>query len=89
MSAGEIDAGLQSSLYESVGRADGGATFLHALARSYGGGKATLAAIQGVGARTSVHLATGQSEPEQVDQYNRYYNLNRDRLKPGGHAARL
>jgi DNA-binding CsgD family transcriptional regulator len=72
MSAGEIDAGLLSSLYESVGKPDGWATFIDALARSYGGGKASLS-VQDVVARNSVNLITGQWEPEQVTRYNRYY----------------
>jgi DNA-binding CsgD family transcriptional regulator len=74
-SAVEIDAGLQSSLYESVGKVDGWATFLDALARSYGGGKCTLMA-QDAGALSTVDLATGQWEPDEVSRYNRYYCLN-------------
>jgi DNA-binding CsgD family transcriptional regulator len=80
MSALEIDAGLQSSLYESVGKMDGWTTFLHALARSYGGGKSTLL-IQDVVASSSV--SWGTLEPDQVTQYNRYYHLNNPWLSRG------
>jgi DNA-binding CsgD family transcriptional regulator len=82
MSAVEIDAGLQSSLYESVGKADGWATFLHALARSYGGGKSTLA-IQDARAQNSVLVAGGIWEPDEVTRYNRYYHSNNPWLSSG------
>src|SRR5580704_10689415 len=82
MSAIEIDAGLQSSLYESVGKADGWATFLHALARSYSGGKSTLS-VRDTVARSSVSLPWGTFESDQVAQYNCYYRLNNPWLSNG------
>jgi DNA-binding CsgD family transcriptional regulator len=89
MSAVEIDAGLQSSLYESVGKTDGWATFINALALSYGGGKATLSICEDSGTRTtSVLSVTGQFDPEQVDRYNQYYHLNNPWLSCGQARSR-
>ena len=71
MSAVETDLRLLSSLYETVAKPDGWATFLDALARSYGGGKASLS-VKDAGAQHLIK-ASGQWEPEQVAQYNQYH----------------
>ena len=68
----ETDTGLLPSLYESVGKADGWAMFIDALARSYGGGRGTLI-VHEAGAEQRLIIASGQWEPEQVTRYNRYY----------------
>jgi PAS domain-containing protein len=67
-----IETELLSSLYETVGKTEGWMTFIDALARSYGGGKGTLAVFDAA-ARNSFFQAWGQWEPDQVAQYNRYY----------------
>ena len=72
MSAVEADLGLLSSLYETIGKTEGWTTFIDALARSYGGGKATLGVFDAA-ARNSFFQAWGQWEPKQVAQYHRYY----------------
>jgi DNA-binding CsgD family transcriptional regulator len=82
ISAVETDSGLLLSLYESVGKAEGWTTFLDDLALSYRGGKASLC-VQDIGERTSIDLATGQWEPEQVAQYNQYYCENNPWLSSG------
>jgi hypothetical protein len=75
ISAVETDSGLLSSLYESVGKADGWTTFIDALARSYGGGKATF--FIGEAATQNGHIqASGQWEPEQITRFNQYYVAN-------------
>jgi DNA-binding CsgD family transcriptional regulator len=75
ISVEEANSALLSLLYETVGKADGWATFIDSLARSYGGGKATLLAID-PGVRKSSHIATGQWEPEQNTRYAQYYGAN-------------
>ena len=75
ISVEEANSALLSLLYETVGKADGWATFINSLARSYGGGKATLLAID-PGVRKSSHIATGQWEPEQNTRYARSYGAN-------------
>jgi DNA-binding CsgD family transcriptional regulator len=73
ISATETHLGILSSLYETVAEPDGWATFIDALARSYGGGKATLIVAQNghIGAS-----ASGQWEPEEITRFNQYYAAN-------------
>src|SRR4051812_33538475 len=84
MSAVEADSGLLSSLYETVGKTEGWTTFMDTLARSYGGGRATLAVFD-AGVRNSFVQAWGQWEPEQVAHYNQYYATNNPWMPQASH----
>jgi PAS domain-containing protein len=90
VSALQIESGLVSSVYEAVGKPDGWATFLDALARSYGGGRGTVTVYDAGGAPHGLIKASGQIEPSHVTRYNEYYAaINPWRLRVGEVSPRL
>jgi DNA-binding CsgD family transcriptional regulator/PAS domain-containing protein len=75
ISAEEANSSLISLLYETVGKADGWAPFIDALARSYGGGKAALAATDTSALTHFLHVP-GQWPSDQIIRYDQYYRTN-------------
>jgi DNA-binding CsgD family transcriptional regulator len=75
ISAAETQLALVSSLYETLAEADGWTTFMDALARSYGGGRASLFVVEAP-AQAAQLVAWGQWEPEQIIRFKQYYVAN-------------
>ena len=80
ISSNEIDSGLLSSLYDLVGKADGWALFMDALARAYGGGKSTLI-IRNAG-QVGLIKAAGQFNQDNIISFNQYYSAINPWSKP-------
>ena len=68
----DLDLGLLTLLYETVGEAGGWATFLSALALSYSGGIGMLL-VYDFGIRNGFVQAAAPAEPDHISAYNSYY----------------